>query len=397
MRTEDVRRDIPLLRDHVYLDAASTTPTPLPVVRAMTEYFKEYNANTGRGAYSLVLRATRKLQEAREKVAGFINASSDEIVFTKNTSEAINIVAGGLRFRKGDSVVVPNIEHHSNFLPWLRLRERGVDVRVVKADEGGVVDPGRIEDAVDETTRLVTVTHISNALGTVQDVKEIGRIAHDVGALYLVDAAQSIGHMEVDVRAIGADFAAFPGHKGTLGPVGTGFLYCSTDVQGELEPLMLGGGTVLDVSEDGYVLEDFPAKFEAGTLNIAGFIGLGASIDYMNRIGIRRIQKHGMKMTEELHATVSSIDGIECYGDPQNIYGILSFNINKMDPHDVAKILDETAGICVRSGHHCAIPAMKHLALHETGGTVRASIHYYNTSEEIQLLGETLEEIAGMG
>ncbi|NLU03764.1 MAG: cysteine desulfurase [Methanothermobacter sp.] len=397
MRTEDVRRDIPLLRDHVYLDAASTTPTPLPVVRAMTEYFEEYNANTGRGAYSPVLRATRKLQEAREKVAGFINASSDEIVFTKNTSEAINIVAGGLRFRKGDSVVVPNIEHHSNFLPWLRLRERGVDVRVVKADEEGMVDPGRIEDAVDETTRLVTVTHISNALGTVQDVEEIGRIAHDVGALYLVDAAQSIGHMEVDVRAIGADFAAFPGHKGTLGPVGTGFLYCSTDVQGELEPLMRGGGTVLDVSEDGYVLEDFPAKFEAGTLNIAGFIGLGASIDYMNRIGIRRIQKHGMKMTEELHATVSSIDGIECYGDPQNIYGILSFNINNMDPHDVAKILDETAGICVRSGHHCAIPAMKHLALHETGGTVRASIHYYNTSEEIQLLGETLEEIAGMG
>jgi cysteine desulfurase/selenocysteine lyase len=397
MRTEDVRRDMPLLKDHVYLDAASTTPTPLPVVRAMTEYFEEYNANTGRGAYSLVLRATRKLQEAREKVAGFINASSDEIVFTKNTSEAINIVAGGLRFRKGDSVVVPNIEHHSNFLPWLRLRERGVDVRVVRADEGGVVDPGRIEDAVDETTRLVTVTHISNALGTVQDVEEIGRVAHEAGALYLVDAAQSIGHMEVDVRAIGADFAAFPGHKGTLGPVGTGFLYCSREVQEEVEPQMLGGGTVLDVSEDGYVLEDFPAKFEAGTLNIAGLIGLGASIDYMERIGIRRIHRHGMKMTEELHSTLSAIDGVECYGDPQNIYGILSFNINNMDPHDVAKILDETAGICVRSGHHCAIPAMKHLALHETGGTVRASIHYYNTSEEIELLGETLQEIAGMG
>ena len=193
MLVEDVRSDIPLLEDHVYLDAASTTPTPLPVVRAMEEYFLSYNANTGRGAYSLLVRATERLNEARSKVAGFINASADEIIFTKNTSEAINIVAGGLRFRRGDSVVVPNIEHHSNFLPWLRLRKMGVDVRVVRADETGVVDPSVIEDAVDDTTRLVTVTHISNALGSVQEVEEIGSIAHEHGALYLVDAAQSIG------------------------------------------------------------------------------------------------------------------------------------------------------------------------------------------------------------
>ncbi|SCM58662.1 putative cysteine desulfurase [Methanothermobacter wolfeii] len=397
MLVEDVRSDIPLLEDHVYLDAASTTPTPLPVVRAMEEYFLSYNANTGRGAYSLVVRATERLNEARSKVAGFINASADEIIFTKNTSEAINIVAGGLRFRRGDSVVVPNIEHHSNFLPWLRLRKMGVDVRVVRADETGVVDPSVIEDAVDDTTRLVTVTHISNALGSVQEVEEIGSIAHEHGALYLVDAAQSIGHMEVDVKGIGADFAAFPGHKGTMGPVGTGFLYCNRECIDELEPFSLGGGTVLDVSEDEYVLEEFPARFEAGTLNIAGFIGLGASIDYMNRIGIGRIEKHTIKLTEKLYSELSSIDRLECYGDPQNIYGILSFNIDNMDPHDVAKLLDETAGICVRSGHHCAIPAIKHLGLHKMGGTVRASIHYYNTEEEIELLAETLNEISLLG
>ncbi|MGB9838742.1 cysteine desulfurase [Methanothermobacter sp.] len=397
VRTEDVRADIPLLREKVYLDAASTTPTPLPVVRAMTEYFEGYNANTGRGAYSIAVEATMKLQEARKKVAEFISASENEIVFTKNTSEAINIVAGGLEFRRGDSVVVPNIEHHSNFLPWIRLRERGVDVRIVRADENGIVDPAGVEEAVDETTRLVTITHISNALGTVQDVKEVGRIAHKNGALYMVDGAQSIGHMEVDVRELGADFAAFPGHKGTLGPVGTGFLYCRGECQDELEPFMLGGGTVIDVSEDDYVLEEFPSRFEAGTLNIAGFIGLGASVDYINRIGIHKIRKHCLKMTEKLYSEVSSIDKIRCHGDPQNIYGILSFNIDNMDPHDVAKLLDETAGVCVRSGHHCAIPAMRHLGVHESGGTVRASIHYYNTDEDIEVLAETLREISRMG
>ncbi len=394
MEISEVRADIPLLEKVIYLDAASTTPTPNPVVEAICDYFYNYNANTGRGAYSLAIKATQKMKEAKQKVARFVNASPEEIIFTKNTTEAINIVANGLSFKKGDSVIVPNIEHHSNFLPWLNLRKKGINLKVVKADSNGIVDPSSIEKAVDETTRLIAVTHVSNAIGSVQDVHEIGKIAREKDLLYLIDAAQSIGHMKVDIKDINADFAAFPGHKGTLGPVGTGFLYCDQERVSELEPVSLGGGTVLDVSEDDFELETFPARFEGGTSNIAGFIGLGASIDYINRIGLNKIEKHSINLTQELYSSLASIENVTCYGNPQNIYGIVSFNINNMHPHDVAKILDEVGGICVRSGHHCAIPAIKHIGAYEQGGTVRASVHYYNTSEEIQKLGATVEEIA---
>jgi cysteine desulfurase/selenocysteine lyase len=394
METADVRADIPLLDKVIYMDAASTTPTPRPVVEAMCDYFYNYNANTGRGAYSLAIKATQKVVDAKLKVANFINALPEEVVFTKNTTEAINIVANGLPFKKGDSIVVPNIEHHSNFLPWLNLRKKGVEIKVVKADSNGIIDPSIVAETADDTTRLIAVTHISNALGAVQDVNEIGKIARENDSLYLVDAAQSIGHMPLDVKKMNADFAAFPGHKGTLGPVGTGFLYCDQEQSEKLETISLGGGTVLNVSEDDFQLESFPGRFESGTGNIAGFIGLGASIDYINRIGIGKIEKHGEKLTKELYSELSRIENVTCYGDPQNIYGIVSFNINNMHPHDVAKILDEVRGICVRSGHHCAIPAIKHIGAYEQGGTVRASIHYYNTSEEIQMLGETVEEIA---
>jgi cysteine desulfurase/selenocysteine lyase len=394
METDDVRADIPLLEKVIYLDAASTTPTPKPVVEAMCDYFYNYNANTGRGAYEIAIKATQKVKDARLKIARFINARPEEIVFTKNTTEAINIVAQGLNFEKGDSIVVPNIEHHSNFLPWLNLKKKGVNIKVVKADPYGILDPSVIEEAIDESTRLVAVTHVSNALGSVQDVYEIGSISHDNNSLYLIDAAQSVGHMKIDVKKMKADFVAFPGHKGTLGPVGTGFLYCDPAQAKNLNSGALGGGTVTNVTEDDFQLESFPTRFEAGTGNIAGFIGLGASIDYINRIGLEKIEKHGIKLTEELYTALSSINNVKCYGDPQNIYGIVSFNINNMNPHDVAKILDEIRGICVRSGHHCAIPAIKHIGAYEQGGTVRASIHYYNTSEEVQKLGETVEEIA---
>lgn len=342
----------------------------------------------------MAVKATQKMAESRGKVAGFINALPEEVVFTKNTTEAINIVAQGLSFKKGDSLVVPNIEHHSNFLPWLNLKKKGVDVRVVKADADGILDPSKIEDAVDHTTRLITLTHVSNALGSRQDVEEIGKIAEEKGSLYMVDAAQSVGHIKIDVKKMKADFVAFPGHKGTLGPVGTGFLYCNPEEALNLESTILGGGTVSDVSESGYVLEEFPARFEAGTPNIAGFIGLGASIDYIKKIGLEKIEKHSKSSTRLLYDSLVELKNVTCYGDPQNIYGIVSFNINNMNPHDVAKILDEVKGICVRSGYHCAIPAIKHVGAYEKGGTVRASLHYYNTLEEIQVLADTVEEIA---
>jgi len=390
----DIRPDFPLLEELIYLDAASTTPTPKPVVEAMCDYFYNYNVNTGRGAYKLAVKATNEFEKARSSIAKFINAKPNEIFFTKNTTEAVNLVARGLPFKKGDSVVLPNVEHHSNFLPWLRLKEKGVDVRIVKADEYGIVHAEDIEDAVDKTTKLITTTHVSNALGSLQPIHEIGKIASENEVLFLVDAAQSAGHMKLDVKDIGADFVSFPGHKGLLGPVGTGFLYCKAEHAEELQPLNLGGGTVLDVTEGTFTLEEVPARFEGGTQNIAGVIGLGAAVKYLERIGLDRIERHSRRLTDMMYEGVSSLDNTVVYGSPENIYGIVAFNIDGVNAHDVAKILDELKNICVRSGHHCAIPAIRHLGAYELGGSVRASVHYYNTEEEIQIFVESLEEIS---
>lgn len=390
----DIRPDFPLLEESIYLDAASTTPTPKPVVEAMCDYFYNYNVNTGRGAYKLAVKATNEFEKARSRIAKFINAKPTEIFFTKNTTEAVNLVARGLPFKKGDSIVLPNVEHHSNFLPWLRLKEKGVDVRIVKADEYGIVHLEDIEAAVDKTTKLITTTHVSNAIGSVQPVHEIGKIASENEVLFMVDAAQSAGHMKLDVKDIGADFVSFPGHKGLLGPVGTGFLYCKDEHAEELEPLNLGGGTVLDVKEGSFELESVPARFEGGTQNIAGVIGLGAAVKYLEKIGLDRIERHSRKLTDMMYEGVSSLDNTMVYGSPENIYGIVAFNIDGVNPHDVAKILDELKNICVRSGHHCAIPAIRHLGAYELGGSVRASVHYYNTDEEVQTFIESLEEIS---
>ncbi|WP_321422936.1 cysteine desulfurase [uncultured Methanobacterium sp.] len=394
MKTSDVRRDIPLLEDVIYLDAASTTPTPRPVVDAMCDYFYNYNANTGRGAYQMAIQATQKLDQARNNIARFVNAYPDEIILTKNTTEAINMVARGLEFEEEDNIVVPNIEHHSNLVPWLNLRSKGVKLRVVKADENGVVDPDSVEKAVDENTRLISITHISNSIGSVQPVEAIAQIASESGAMYLVDAAQSAGHRGVDVKKLGADFVAFPGHKGFLGPVGTGFLYCARNVQEKLRPLNLGGGTVDHVTEDSFELAEAPYCFEGGTQNIAGFIGLGAALDYLMRIGMSRVERHSRELTRFMYHKIHDLEKVTVYGSPENIYGIVSFNIDNINPHDLAKILDESRSICVRSGFHCAIPSMKHIGAYEVGGTVRASIHYYNTREEIEILAETLREVS---
>ncbi|MCE7697426.1 MAG: cysteine desulfurase, partial [Methanobacterium paludis] len=316
------------------------------------------------------------------------------IIFTKNTTEAINLVAHGLDFKRGDSVIVPNIEHHSNFLPWLNLKKKGVNLKIVQADKYGVVDAADIEKAVDKTTKLITITHVSNAIGSVQPVYEVGDIAEENDILYMVDAAQSAGHMELDVKKIKADFTAFPGHKGIMGPVGTGFLYCKADKMNGLQPENLGGGTVFDVTEDDFKLAEGHARFEGGTQNIAGVIGLGTAVDYIKNIGLDRIEKHSQKLTKLMFDGINDVDNTTVYGNPENIYGIVAFNINGANPHDVAKILDELKRICVRSGHHCAIPAIRHTGAYDFGGSVRASIHCYNTKDEVQILSETLAEIS---
>ena len=394
MENADIRKDIPMLDEIIYMDAASTTPTPKPVIDAMCDYYYNYNANIGRGAYRTAVKAGSEFEKARSKIAKFINSKPEEIIFTKNTTEAINLVANGLDFKRGDSVIVPNIEHHSNFLPWLNLKKKGVNLKIVQADKYGVVDAADVEKAVDKTTKLITITHVSNAIGSVQPVYEVGDIAEENDLIYMVDAAQSAGHMELDVKKIKADFTAFPGHKGIMGPVGTGFLYCKADKMNGLQPENLGGGTVFDVTEDDFKLAEGHARFEGGTQNIAGVIGLGAAVDYIKNIGLDRIEKHSRKLTKLMFDGINDVDNTTVYGNPENIYGIVAFNINGANPHDVAKILDELKRICVRSGHHCAIPAIRHTGAYEFGGSVRASIHCYNTKDEVQILGETLAEIS---
>ena len=394
MKPSDLRANIPVLENIIYLDAASTTPTPKPVVDAMCDYYFNYNANTGRGAYKLAVKASERFKNARITISNFLGCNEEEIIFTKNTTEAINLVANGLNFQKGDSVIVPNIEHHSNFVPWLNLKKRGVNVKIIKANEFGVVNPADIEKKVDDTTKLITITHISNSIGSVQPIKEIGKIAYENNLLYLVDVAQSAGHMKLDLRKINADFIAFPGHKGLLGPVGTGFLYSQQDIVEDIVPINLGGGTVSDVTEESFTLDSSPARFEGGTQNISGIIGLEAAVELVDKIGIDKIEKHGKKLTKIMFEEISDIKNTICYGDPENIYGITSFNINNMNSHDVAKILDENRNICVRSGYHCAIPAIRHFGAYELGGTVRTSLHYYNTKEDIQILAEVVKNLS---
>lgn len=394
MRVNDVRADIPFLDEVIYLDAASTTPTPQPVVDALCEYYYHVNSNTGRGAYRTAVKATSEVEKTRIKLSKLINCDPEEIIFTKNTTEAINLVANGLNFEKGESVIVPNIEHHSNLVPWLNLKNHGVKTKIVNSSQYGVVESEDIQNAIDKTTKLITITHVSNSIGSIQPIDEIGMIAKENDVLYMVDAAQSVGHMSIDVQKINADFIAFPGHKGLLGPVGTGFLYCSKEVADTLNPINLGGGTVSDVTEDGFVLAEIPSRFEGGTQNISGIIGLGAAVDYINRIGLDKIEKHGKQLTENMFNGIGEIENSVIYGHPENIYDMVGFNINGVNCHDVAKILDEQEKICVRSGMHCAIPAIRQIGAYDLGGTVRASIHYYNTKDEIQTLIDTLDEIS---
>jgi cysteine desulfurase/selenocysteine lyase len=394
MKTTDVRRDMPLLDKVIYLDAASTTPTPKPVIESMNNYFYNYNANTGRGAYRMAIRATQELELARKKIAKFVNSDPQEIIFTKNATESINIVVRGIKWNKGDKIIVSNMEHHSNLVPWLNLQDQGVEIKIIKADENGVIDPGEVEKTLDDHTRLVTITHINNSIGSVQPVNEISKILEDQNVFYLVDAAQSAGHINIDLKKLKADFVAFPGHKGLLGPVGTGFLYYARDSYAELNPLNLGGSTVENVTQKNFELTESPACFEAGTQNIAGYIGLGSATNYVGRIGMSKIERHSKKMTKIMYQEIHDIENAHVYGSPENIYGIVSFNIDNINPHDLAKILDEIKFICVRSGFHCAMPSLRHMGAYQLGGTVRASIHYYNTREEIEILCETLQDVS---
>ena len=389
LNVQEVRKDFPILGDIIYLDNAATSFSPEPVIAAMTEFEHTYRANVGRGVHRLTRIASQRYWHAHEKVAGFIGAKEGITVFTKNTTEAINMVAYGLPWKAGDRVVTTILEHHSNLLPWRNLKKQGVELDVIGINPDYSLDLHALEKALSPETKLVAVTHASNVLGVVTPVSEIARICYDHGVLLLVDGAQSVPHMPVDISQTGCDFFAFSGHK-MLGPTGTGVLWMK---EPDLEPFILGGGMVEAVTESGYTAAEGYQKYEAGTPNISGGIGLGAAVDYLTGLGMEYIRSHEERLTARLINGLRQVKGVHVYAPEQPALriGVISFTVDGFHPHEVAQQLDESADILVRSGHHCCQPLMELLGLPD--GTVRASLGLYNTEEEVDMLVATLDEL----
>ncbi|MBP1908130.1 cysteine desulfurase [Methanolobus bombayensis] len=385
-----VREDFPVLKEVIYLDNAATTQTPVQAVSAMQDYFFKYAANHGRGAHRLARETTNHYEDARESVASFLNIDADKTIFTKNATESVNIISRGFPWKKGDHAIVTLVEHHSNLLPWMRLKDIGVEVTVIDVGQTGVVDPEQIRRSIKENTRLIAVNHVSNVFGSIQDIDKISKIAKKVGVKILIDGSQSAGNLSIDMKSLDPDFFVCPGHKGLLGPQGTGVLYIKEP--DEIDPLFLGGGMVGSVTKDTFKMESSPAKFEAGTPNIPGAIGLGRAVEYVAELGVASIQKHEFKLAREAASRLNDIEGVDVYG-PEKRAGVVPFNVTGMNAHDVAMILDQTRGICVRSGYHCAMPGIDNLGVN---GTVRASFGLYNTEDELESLVKTVSDITAL-
>ncbi len=398
LNVKNIRKDFPILETGIiYLDSAASSLTPEPVLQKMLEFYRQYRGNVGRGIHRLSVKASEEYERVHGKVADFIKAKSEsEIIITRNTTEGVNIVASGLNWKKGDKIVTAVIEHHSNFIIWLRVRDKhSVQVEVVRPREPatkGILDPADFEKIIDDKTKLVAITHVSNVLGVITPVTEIAEIAHEHGAYVLIDAAQSVPHLKVDVQQTGCDFLAFSGHK-MCAPTGSGVLYIREELIDEVEPLCIGGGTISDVGLDYYKLNGSPRRFEAGTPDVAAAIGLGAAIDYLQRIGMKNIESHEKKLVKRMYEGLSELPKVEVYGpEPEHRVGIMPFNVGDLNPHDVALALDVSADIMVRSGHHCALPLSKTIL--GKLGSVRASVYIYNTKEEIDKLASAVKEIA---
>ena len=397
-----IREDFPILGREingqrlVYFDNAATTQKPQAVIDSLVDYYQNYNANVHRGVHSLSMEATDKYEEAREKVAAFINAeSSDCLIWTRNSSESLNLVAytwGEKNIEERDEIVLTPMEHHSNLVPWQEIaRRKGAKIRFIPITSDGLLDLTEIENIINDRTVLVSVVHMSNALGTINPVKEITTIAHSRGAKVLIDGAQSVPHIPTDVQDYDCDFLAFSGHK-MLGPTGIGCLYAKKEILETMEPFMTGGEMVLEVTYEKASWADLPMKFEAGTPNIADAIGLGAAIDYLNELGMDNIYSHENELT--FHAMCKFFElqseGVELFGprDENLKGGVFSFNVPDVHPHDLGTVLDNM-GIAVRTGHHCAMPLVKSLGV---AATARASFYLYNTTDEIDVFVDALRE-----
>lgn len=377
-----------------YLDSAATTQKPIAVIEAIKNYYEKINANPHRGAYELSVLATEAYDEAREKVRKFINAErSEEIIFTKNATEAFNLVAMsyGMNFiNEGDEIVISIAEHHSNLIPWQQVaRVKGAILKYMYTDENGELTEEEIKSKITDKTKIVAVTQVSNALGTINPVKEIAEYAHSKGAIVIVDGAQSVPHMKVDVRDIDADFLIIAGHK-LLAPMGIGVLYGKKDLLEKMPPLMFGGDMVEYVYEQETTFNVLPYKFEAGTQNVEAAVGLSKAIDYLNEIGMENIEKHEKELVSYALDKMNKLEYVKVYG-PKEVEkrgGVISFQIEGVHPHDVASIFD-TFGVCIRAGNHCAQPLMRYMGVNATS---RASIYLYNDKEDVDRLVEAIEK-----
>lgn len=374
----------------VYLDNAATTQKPSKVIEAVKRYYEWDNANVHRGVHTLGSRATDAYEGAREKVARFVNApASRQIIFTRGTTTALNIVASGYArqtLREGDEIVITPMEHHSNLIPWQQAaKATGATLKYIPLQPDGTISLADVESTITSNTKIVSMTYISNVLGTINPIAEVAKIAHKNGAIIVVDGAQSTPHLKVDVQALDVDFYAFSGHK-MCAPTGIGVLYGKAQLLERMEPVEFGGEMIDFVELYDSTWKELPWKFEGGTPIIAGAVGLGAAIDFLQEVGLDNIDKHEKALTRYAMDSLSAIDGITIYGPRQERAGLVTFNLGDVHPHDVATVLD-TEGIAVRAGHHCCQPLMRWL---KVSATARASIYLYNSEEDIDRLAQSL-------
>ncbi|EAF1786093.1 cysteine desulfurase [Listeria monocytogenes] len=396
---QKIRADFPILDQEInekplaYLDNAATSQKPKQVIEALTHYYEFDNANVHRGVHTLAARATDAYESARGKVAKFIHAREvAEIIFTRGTTSAINLVVDSYaeaNIEAGDEIVISYLEHHSNLIPWQQLAKRkGAVLKYIELEEDGTISVEQAKKTIGEKTKIVALAHVSNVLGTITPIKEIAAIAHQFGAVILVDGAQAVPHMEVDVVDLDADFYAFSGHK-MMAPTGIGALYGKRELLDAMEPTEFGGEMIDFVELYDSTWKELPWKFEAGTPIIGGAIALGAAIDYLAEVGLANIHAHEQALASYAIEEMSKIEGITIYGpkDASKRCGLVTFNLEGAHPHDIATILDED-GIAIRAGHHCAQPLMKWL---DVSSTARASFYIYNTKEEIDALIDGLK------
>lgn len=398
MNAAEIRKQFPILNQEVnghplvYLDSAATSQKPQVVIDAIDKYYREYNSNVHRGVHTLGTRATDGYEGAREKVRKFINASAtEEIIFTKGTTASLNLVAasyGRSNIQKGDEIVISMMEHHSNIIPWQQLAiQTGAALKYIPLQEDGTISLDEARKVITPNTKIVSIMHVSNVLGVINPIKELAEIAHENGAVMVVDGAQGAPHIKIDVQDMNCDFYALSGHK-MCGPTGIGVLYGKKHLLEEMPPVEFGGEMIDFVDLYDSTWKELPWKFEGGTPIIAGAIGLGAAIDFLESIGLENIEQHEHKLAAYSLKRMSEIEGLTIYGpmDASKRAGVVTFNLEDVHPHDVATVLD-AEGIAVRAGHHCAQPLMRWL---KASATARASFYLYNTEDDIDRLVEGL-------